>query len=244
MKKIILLFVIISLLYSCWLPPSEQEKKEINEKKLTEQKKVLVTRFKEDALEKLKKFDRNFARTKESTLTWFLCYNETINHPLSNLTFKAKNCKHEDKEKAVYFKVKWNSIYKVVDTTEEELITINTKIEKETILNYLKTNYTDKFVNILDQKYCKAKKLVKKDFLNNANYTEIYIIEPYWFYKNESNDQLKKDPKALICEWFYPDMKRFFIFDSKHTKYVLEVLRKDILMDFDSITFDSPEVKK
>lgn len=244
MKKILLILATILIFLSCWLPPSEEEKKEIVEKKLTEQKKVLVTRFKEDALEKLKKFDKNNTREKESTLTWFLCFNETLNHPTSNLSVIAKNCKHEDKDKVVYFKIKWNSLFKVVDITEEEIMVLKTKLEKETILTYLSNNYTSVFKNILDKKNCKAKKLVKKDFLNNSPYAEVYIIEPFWFYKTETAKQLKKDPNSIICEWFYPDMKKFFIYESKHPKYIIEVLRKDILMDLDSITFDSPEVKQ
>lgn len=243
MKKILLTLVTLILISSCWLPPSEEEKKEIVEKKLTEQKKVLVTRFKEDALEKLKKFDRNFARSKEASLTWFLCYNEVLNHTLSKYSITAKNCKHEDKDKVVYFKIKWNSIYKVIDTQEEELLIFKTKLESDSMSTYLINNVITHFTNVLDNKYCKSRKLVKKDFLNNDKTKEIYAIEPIWFYKMETWKQLKKDPTSTVCEWFYPDLKKFYIYDSNNPKYTIEVLRKDPMMDFNSITFDTAEKK-
>ncbi len=239
MKKIILILTTILLLSSCWLPKDEAEEKAVVEKKIVEQKKVLVSRFKEETLEKIKKFDKNNTRSKVENMTWFLCFDDTITHPWTKLSIKAKNCKNEKNDKVVYFKVKWNSIYKVVDENEEELIKIeSSKIEKETMWTYIVNNIIPKFREKLDIMYCRYRRLTKKDFLNNDQNKEIYAIEPIGFYKMESLKQIKKDPNTTVCEWYFPDLKIFFIYDSKYPKNFLHVLRKDVLMDFETLKYN------
>lgn len=229
MKKIIIIFSLIILLISCW-------NKEENQK--IEPKKVLENHFKEETLKKLEKFDKNNTREKVESLTWFLCFNETLNHPWTNISIIAKNCKHEEKDDVVYFKVKWNSIFKALNETEEELIKIETKLEKLNIWTYINNNVIANYKNIVDRKYCEYRKVVKKDFLNEDDDKEVYSIEPVWFYKNESKKQLKKDPNSPICEWYYPDLNKFFIYDTNKPWYVLQIIRKDNLMDFNSIKFN------
>lgn len=239
MKKILLILTILILISSCWLPPSEEEKKEIVEKKIIEQKKVLITQLKEETIERIKKFDKNNTRSKIESMTWFLCYDELITHPATWISLNAKNCKHEKNTDEVYFKIKWNSIYKVVNTTEDELIMIWTnKIEKDTMWNYIANNIISQFKNILDKKDCRYRKLVKNDILSNNTDNELYTIEPIWFYKVEIWKQLKKDPNTTVCEWYYPWLKKFFIYNSTKPKYFLHILWKDNLINYDSIKFN------
>jgi hypothetical protein len=188
-------------------------------------------------MKKLEKFDKNIARVKVQSLTWFLCYEETINHIWTNLNVKTKNCKQEDWDKVVYFKVKWNSIYKVVDKEEIEVIKIHKKPTTEKIWDFIINNTINNYKNILDRTYCKYLKLIKKDIFKNDEYKEVFIIQPVWEYKKENDKQLKKDPNTISCEWFYPDSKRFFIYDINHTDLVLEV-KNDILINFDSLKFN------
>lgn len=228
MKKIILLLSLVVLLISC---SSKDEVPKV------EPKEVLENHFKQETLKKLNKFDKNNTREKVESMTWFLCTNETITHPWTNISITGKNCKQEDWDKEVYFKIKWNSFYKVDNKEETEIIKIHTKPTTEKIWDFIVNNIVYNFKNVLEQKYCKYLKIIKKETLKDDENKEIFIIQPVWHYKTETDKQLRIDPNIISCEWFYPDLKKFIIYDITNEGIVLEV-RKDNLIDYNTLKYN------
>lgn len=229
MKKIFFTLFFVLLLISCASKQEEVIKKE-------DPKQILATKLKEDTLKERNKFDKNKTRTKVETLTWFLCFDETINIPFVKVSVSTKNCKQEKWDDFAYFKVKWNSIYKITKSQEELIIKANSKLETSYIWDHIKNDIIYNFGNILEQKYCNYVKLVKRDFLKNDNNKEVYIIWAIWLYRTEANTQIKKDPNTHICEWYYPN-KKFVIYDTKKPTVFLEV-KLDNLVNLDTLKFD------
>jgi len=234
MKKIlIILFFVLLLLTSC--ASKKEDSKQILATKLKEDsKQILATKLKEDTLKERNKFDKNKTRSKIETLTWFLCFDETIDIPVK-VSVNTKNCKQEKWDDFVYFKVKWNSIYKITKAQEELIIKANSKSETSYIWDHIKNDIIYNFGNILEQKYCNYVKLVKKDFLKNETNKEVYIIWAIWLYRSEANTQIEKDPNTLICEWYYPN-KKFIIYDINKPTVFLEV-KLDNLINLDTLKF-------
>lgn len=230
MKKILFTLFFVLLLTSC------ASKKEEEVIKKEDPKQILATKLKEDTLKEHQKFDKNNTRTKVETLTWFLCFDETIDIPFVKVSVNTKNCKQEKWDDFVYFKVKWNSIYKVTKTQEELVIKAYSKLETSYVWDHIKNDIIYNFGNILEQKYCNYVKLVKKDFLKNDSNKEVYIIWAIWLYRAESDKQIAKDPNTHICEWYYPN-KKFVIYDTKKPTIFLEV-KLDNLVNLDTLKFD------
>ncbi len=230
MKKIFLALLFIILLTSC--TPKEEEKVIKKE----DPKKIVINKIKEETLKEYLKFDKDNTRTKVETLTWFLCFNETINIPFIKLSIDTKNCKQEKWDDFIYFKAKWNSLYKFTKNQEELIIKMYSKFDTSYIWDNIKNDIIFNFKNILDKKYCSYVKLIKKDFLKNDLNKESYIISPNWFYKTEANDQMEKDPNTLICEWYYPN-KKIILYDIKQPTFFLEI-KLDKLINLDTLNFN------
>ncbi len=228
MKKIFLTLFFVILLTSC------ASKEEVTKK--VDPKQILVNKLKQETLNERSKFDKNNTRTKVETLTWFLCFDETISIPFVKVSVNTKNCKQEKWDDFIYFKAKWNSLYKINKNQEELIIKTHPKLETSYVWDNIKNEIIYGFKNILEQKYCNYVKLVKKDFLKNDNNKEVYIIWAIWLYRTESNSQIIKDPNTLICEWYYPN-KKFIIYDTKKPTIFLEV-QFDKLVNLYTLKFD------
>ena len=89
MKKIFLSFVVLFMLFSCSFWDETKEEKLAKEKE--KQEKILQEELRQKELERLAKFDSRFKREKEKSLSWYLCFVETLEHPWTWLNIKTKN---------------------------------------------------------------------------------------------------------------------------------------------------------
>lgn len=235
MKKLLLSVFLLLLISSCSLFQESQEDELAKQK--AEQDKILQEHLKQKELERLAKFDSRNKREKENSLTWYLCFNEPLTHYATNTVINTKNCKEEYWTWFIYFKVKWNSIYRLDNKSEKRILKIITKIDSEPIQISISSKIISSFENILDLKNCKSVKLIKKDIFNEDENKEVYIIEPSWLYKKESDRQIQKDPKTTVCEWYYPNEQKIVLYDLNHKTYFIEYV-KDSLVDIESIKFN------
>lgn len=224
-----LLFIIFYLLFSLSSCSILSE-----EKKVEAQKQVLTEHLQEKVQEQKNKFDKSKSREKIEWFTWFLCSTELLTHSWTNIEVESKNCLWEKNNDSVNFVIDWNILYKNINKSKKaEVLKFHKNDGNDTVAKFIKNTVIWAFPNNLERIYCNPI-MNKKLKLMNKDFPLIYDIAPYWLYRQESNEQIKKVSSTKICNWYYnPD--KWIILSSKKWDMILEVLKTDNLINLNNI---------